>query len=157
EATLTNRIFFPSNDLKFTSSPSKLEIPIVYKSILPSISCAFAEAPANPKRAANQYFLICFLFKNNSRRFWFKISTTICSCKNKGSSYLFLFKTPTMIRFFKRKTELEFLQVKYNKLLRQAMETGRVNRSEGDRILAEANVLLQRIEELEDAEMRSSD
>ena len=62
-----------------------------------------------------------------------------------------------MIRFFKKKTELEFLQVKYNKLLRQAMETGRINRSEGDRILAEANVLLQRIEELEDAEMRSSD
>ena len=62
-----------------------------------------------------------------------------------------------MIRFFKRKTELEFLQVIYNKLLRQAMETCRINRSEGDRILAEANVLLQRIEELEDAEMRSSD
>lgn len=57
-----------------------------------------------------------------------------------------------MIRFFKRKSELESLQIKYQKLIRESMELGRINRSKSDLKLAEANSLLQRIIFLEDEE-----
>jgi len=57
-----------------------------------------------------------------------------------------------MIRFFKRKSELESLQIKYQKLIRESMELGRTNRSKSDLKLAEANSLLQRIIFLEDEE-----
>jgi len=55
-----------------------------------------------------------------------------------------------MIRFFKRKSELKFLQIKYQKLICEAMELGRTNRSKSNLKIAEANALLQRIIVLED-------
>lgn len=49
---------------------------------------------------------------------------------------------------FKKKTEKEKLYSQYRRLLEQAKKMSTVNRTESDRLTAEANALLDRIDKL---------
>ena len=53
-----------------------------------------------------------------------------------------------MFGLFKKKTELEKLQEKYQKLMKEAFELSKINRSEGDSKYAEADEIQKRIEAL---------
>ena len=53
-----------------------------------------------------------------------------------------------MIRLFKRKSEREKLEELYRKKKEQAFRMSRTNRKEGDRLEAEANEILNKIDKL---------
>ena len=54
-----------------------------------------------------------------------------------------------MFGIFKRKSEKEKLQQKYNSMVKQAYELSKVNRLQSDRIYAEAGRVLDQIEALD--------
>ena len=54
--------------------------------------------------------------------------------------------------FFKRKSKKDKLNEQYNKKLEQAYKMSTSNRSESDRLTAEANDILEEIKKLEAAE-----
>jgi hypothetical protein len=54
-----------------------------------------------------------------------------------------------MFGLFKRKSELEVLQQKYEKLLAEAYKLSPINRSESDKKVGEADVILKQIELLQ--------
>lgn len=54
-----------------------------------------------------------------------------------------------MFGFFKKKTEKEKLQEKYDKLMKQAFELSRTDRKAGDRKYAEADAVLKELEALD--------
>ena len=54
-----------------------------------------------------------------------------------------------MFGLFKRKSELEILQQKYEKLLAEAYKLSSINRSESDKKVGEADVILKQIELLQ--------
>jgi hypothetical protein len=54
-----------------------------------------------------------------------------------------------MFGLFKRKSELEVLQQKYEKLLAEAYKLSSINRSESDKKVGEADVILKQIELLQ--------
>lgn len=54
-----------------------------------------------------------------------------------------------MFGLFKKKSEKEVLQTKYEKLMKEAFELSRVNRTEGDRKYSEADEVMKKIEALE--------
>ncbi len=51
-----------------------------------------------------------------------------------------------MLGLFKKKSEKEKLEQKYKKLLKEAFELSKINRTESDKKQAEAQELLDRIE-----------
>ena len=51
-----------------------------------------------------------------------------------------------MLGIFKKKSEAEKLEQKYKKLLKEAFELSRINRTESDKKQAEAQELLDKIE-----------
>ncbi len=53
-----------------------------------------------------------------------------------------------MFGLFKKKTEVEKLQEKYKKLMKEAFDLSKINRSEGDSKYAEADKIQKQIEEL---------
>ncbi|WP_394972317.1 Lacal_2735 family protein [uncultured Croceitalea sp.] len=53
-----------------------------------------------------------------------------------------------MFGLFKKKTEVEKLQEKYKKLMEEAFDLSKINRSEGDSKYAEADKIQKQIEEL---------
>ncbi len=54
-----------------------------------------------------------------------------------------------MFGLFKRKTEKEKLQAKYESLMKDAYNLSRINRKESDQKYSEANAILKTIESLE--------
>lgn len=54
-----------------------------------------------------------------------------------------------MFGLFKRKSELEVLQQKYEKLISEAYKLSSINRSESDKKVGEADVILKQIELLQ--------
>jgi hypothetical protein len=54
-----------------------------------------------------------------------------------------------MFGLFKRKSELEVLQQKYEKLLAEAYKLSSINRSESDKKVGEADLILKQIESLQ--------
>ena len=54
-----------------------------------------------------------------------------------------------MFPFFKRKSKLEKLQIKYKKLLSEAHELSTISRSKSDEKTAEANEVLKEIERIQ--------
>jgi hypothetical protein len=54
-----------------------------------------------------------------------------------------------MFGLFKRKSELEVLQQKYEKLLAEAYKLSSINRSESDKKVGEADIVLKQIELLQ--------
>lgn len=53
-----------------------------------------------------------------------------------------------MLKLFKRKTEVEKLQEQYAKLLKEAFDLSKVNRTKSDEKTAEAEEILAKIEAL---------
>ncbi|MEP5338638.1 MAG: Lacal_2735 family protein [Algibacter sp.] len=53
-----------------------------------------------------------------------------------------------MFGFFKKKTEVEKLQEKYNKLMKEWHELSSINRSESDKKYVEAENVAQQIEKM---------
>lgn len=51
-----------------------------------------------------------------------------------------------MFSFFKKKSKMEVLQEKYEKLLKESFELSKVNRTKSDQKYAEAQVVMQAIE-----------
>jgi hypothetical protein len=56
-----------------------------------------------------------------------------------------------MFGLFKKRSELELLQSKYEKLLAEAHKLSTVNRSESDKKIGEADLVLKQIEALQSA------
>jgi len=54
-----------------------------------------------------------------------------------------------MFNFFKKKTELQKLEEKYDKLLKRSYELSHTNRAESDKLAAEADKVLQLIKKEE--------
>jgi hypothetical protein len=54
-----------------------------------------------------------------------------------------------MFGLFKKKSELEVLQQKYEKLLSEAHRLSTVNRSESDKKIGEADLILKQMEALQ--------
>ena len=54
-----------------------------------------------------------------------------------------------MFGLFKKKSEVEVLQTKYEKLMKEAFELSRVNRTAGDRKYSEADDVMNKIEALQ--------
>lgn len=54
-----------------------------------------------------------------------------------------------MFGLFKKKNELDLLQKKYEKLLSEAHRLSTINRTESDRKVGEADVILKQIEALQ--------
>ena len=54
-----------------------------------------------------------------------------------------------MFKIFKKKTKVEKLTIKYQKLLTEAHKLSTISRSLSDRKIAEANEILEEIERLE--------
>lgn len=54
-----------------------------------------------------------------------------------------------MFGLFKKKTELEKLQEKYQKLMKEAFDLSKINRSESDSKYAEADKIQKQIEAIE--------
>jgi len=54
-----------------------------------------------------------------------------------------------MFGLFKKKSEKEVLQQKYEKLLKESFQLSTVNRSQSDTKFAEAQAILQQIEKLD--------
>jgi hypothetical protein len=54
-----------------------------------------------------------------------------------------------MFGLFKKKSELELLQQKYEKLLSEAHRLSTINRSESDKKIGEADLILKQIEALQ--------
>ena len=55
----------------------------------------------------------------------------------------------SMFGLFKKKSELEKLEIRYQQLLHEAYKLSTVNRVESDRKTVEANELLEKIKQLE--------
>ncbi len=55
-----------------------------------------------------------------------------------------------MFRFFKRKSEVEKLQEKYNQLMKTYHELSKVNRREAEKSYVEAENILKQINSLQD-------
>lgn len=53
-----------------------------------------------------------------------------------------------MFGLFKKKTEIEKLQEEYQKLMKEAFDLSKINRSESDTKYAEADKIQKKIEEL---------
>lgn len=60
----------------------------------------------------------------------------------------YISKTSFMFNFFKKKSEIEKLQVKYHKLLSEAHKLSHTNRTKSDLKMAEADVIGKKIESL---------
>ena len=56
-----------------------------------------------------------------------------------------------MFGLFKKKSEVEVLQIRYEKLMKEAFELSRVNSTEGDRKYSEADDIMKKIEALQNA------
>ncbi|MGQ1783700.1 MULTISPECIES: Lacal_2735 family protein [unclassified Saccharicrinis] len=54
-----------------------------------------------------------------------------------------------MLRIFKKKSKIEVLQKKYERLLKESYQLSTVNRKASDEKVAEANAILKEIEHLE--------
>lgn len=54
-----------------------------------------------------------------------------------------------MFGFFKKKTEKEKLQKKYEQLMKEAFDLSKTNRAESDKKYAEAEKVIQKINSLE--------
>ncbi|MEY2963111.1 MAG: hypothetical protein RL754_372 [Bacteroidota bacterium] len=54
-----------------------------------------------------------------------------------------------MFGLFKKKTEKEKLEEKYDKLLKKSFELSTVNRAESDILAAEADAVLKQLEQLD--------
>ncbi len=57
-----------------------------------------------------------------------------------------------MFGIFRKKTKKEILQAKYEKLMKEAFELSRINRTEGDRKYSEADEIMKKIEAITKAE-----
>lgn len=55
-----------------------------------------------------------------------------------------------MFGLFKKKTEIEILQKKYAKLMEEAFELSKINRSDSDKKHAEAEDIMKRIDLLKE-------
>jgi len=55
-----------------------------------------------------------------------------------------------MFGIFKKKTEKQVLQAKYEKLMKEAFELSRINRTAGDKKYSEADEVLKKIESMPD-------
>jgi hypothetical protein len=55
-----------------------------------------------------------------------------------------------MFGIFKKKSEIEVLQQKYEKLMEEAYKLSTVNRAESDKKVGEADLILKQIEALSD-------
>jgi hypothetical protein len=54
-----------------------------------------------------------------------------------------------MFGIFKKKSKVELLQMKYEKLMAEAYKLSTINRSESDKKIGEADLILQEIEALQ--------
>lgn len=54
-----------------------------------------------------------------------------------------------MLKLFKRKTELERLEIDYQKKLNEAYKMSNINRKASDKLISEANEILDKIKKLE--------
>lgn len=54
-----------------------------------------------------------------------------------------------MFGIFKKKSKLELLQMKYEKLMAEAYKLSTINRSESDKKIGEADLILKEIEALQ--------
>lgn len=55
-----------------------------------------------------------------------------------------------LFSFLKPKSEKEKLEAEYKKLMQQSFDLSKTNRTESDKKLAEANSILEKIEQLKD-------
>ena len=62
----------------------------------------------------------------------------------------FIRKRYTMFGLFKKKTEREKLEAEYGALIKKSYELSHSNRAESDRVQAQAQEVLQKLEALED-------
>ncbi len=53
-----------------------------------------------------------------------------------------------MFKLFKKKSEIEILQLKYEKLMKESHRLSTINRSKGDEKFAEADKIASEIDEL---------
>jgi hypothetical protein len=53
-----------------------------------------------------------------------------------------------MFKLFKKKTQLEVLQKKYEKLMKEWHRLSRINRAESDKVYAQAEAIVQEMETL---------
>jgi hypothetical protein len=54
-----------------------------------------------------------------------------------------------MFSFFKRKSEKEKLQEQYQKLMKESFDLSKIDRTKADAKVAEANLILEKIEKLD--------
>lgn len=57
-----------------------------------------------------------------------------------------------MFRFFKKKTEVEKLQAKYNQLMKAYHELSKINRREAEKSYVEAEDILRQINSMQNTE-----
>lgn len=57
-----------------------------------------------------------------------------------------------MFGIFKKKSEIEILQKEYAKLMKEAFELSKINRSDSDKKYAEAEEVMKKIEVFKDQE-----
>lgn len=55
-----------------------------------------------------------------------------------------------MFNLFKKRSEIEILQKKYEKLMEEAYKLSSINRAESDKKVGEADLILKQIEELKE-------
>ena len=55
-----------------------------------------------------------------------------------------------MFNLFKKRSEVEILQKKYEKLMEEAYKLSSINRAESDKKVGEADLILKQIEELKE-------
>jgi TRAP-type mannitol/chloroaromatic compound transport system substrate-binding protein len=59
------------------------------------------------------------------------------------------FKPKVMFSFFKKKSEKEKLQEQYQKLMKESFDLSKIDRTKADAKVAEANLILEKIEKLD--------
>lgn len=59
------------------------------------------------------------------------------------------FKPKVMFSFFKKKSDKEKLQEQYQKLMKESFDLSKVDRTKADAKVAEANLILEKIEKLD--------
>lgn len=55
-----------------------------------------------------------------------------------------------MFNLFKKRSEIEILQKRYEKLMEEAYKLSSINRAESDKKVGEADLILKQIEELKE-------
>ena len=68
------------------------------------------------------------------------------SSEQSSPEEVIIWKPKNMLGLFKKKSETEKLEQKYKKLLKEAFELSRTNRTESDKKQAEAQELMDKIE-----------